>query len=155
MGIERTLILLKPDAVMRQLCGRLLCRLEERGLKIVGLKMLQITPEMAKHHYSEHVSKPFYPQLEGFIISGPTVAVAVEGLEAIKVVRTMMGATNAREAAPGTIRGDFGQSRQVNLMHGSDGPDAAKKELALYFKEEEFVNYELPLLGFLMADDEK
>ncbi len=155
MGLERTLILFKPDAVMRQLCGKLLTRLEDRGLKVVGLKMLQITPEMSKQHYSEHVSKPFYPQLEAFITCGPTIAVAVEGLEAITVVRTMMGSTNARDAAPGTIRGDFGQSRQVNLMHGSDGPEAAAKELKLYFKDEEFVKYELVTAGYLMADDEK
>ncbi len=155
MGLERTLILFKPDAVMRQLCGKLLSRLEERGLKVVGLKMLQITPDIAKQHYSEHVSKLFYPQLEEFITCGPSVAVAVEGLEAIKVVRTMMGSTNARDAAPGTIRGDYGQSRQVNLIHGSDGPEAAAKGLKLYFKDDEFVSYDLAIQGFLMADDEK
>lgn len=155
MGLERTLILFKPDAVMRQLCGKLLTRLEDKGLKVIGLKLLQITPDMARQHYSEHVNKPFYPQLEEFITCGPSIAVAVEGLEAIKVVRTMMGSTNAREAAPGTIRGDFGQSRQVNLIHGSDGPEAASKELKLYFKASELLSYDLTIQGFLMADDEK
>ncbi len=155
MGIERTLVLLKPDAVARRLSGELISRFEQKGLTIVGMKLLHVTPALSKQHYAEHVSKPFYPQLEAFITSGPVVALALEGIGAISVVRAMMGPTNAREAAPGTIRGDFGTSRQMNLVHGSDGPDAAKKELAVYFKPEELLTYANPLEGMLYAGDEK
>ena len=137
MAVERTLVLVKPDAVQRRLTGRILVRLEEKGLKIAGLKLIRITPELSKKHYAEHVSKPFYPTLEEFITSGPVIALCVEGPEAVSVVRTMMGPTNGRQAAPGTIRGDFGMSRQMNLIHGSDGPDAAKREIELYFRPEE------------------
>uniref|UniRef100_A0A7C2PH61 Nucleoside diphosphate kinase n=1 Tax=Schlesneria paludicola TaxID=360056 RepID=A0A7C2PH61_9PLAN len=155
MAVERTLVLFKPDAVARRLCGELLRRFESRGLKLVGLKLLQVTPELSKQHYAEHVSKPFYPQLESFITSGPVVALALEGPEAITVVRGMMGPTNGRQAAPGTIRGDFGLSRQMNLVHGSDGPEAAARELAIYFRPEELLSYSLPLDPLTLADDEK
>jgi nucleoside-diphosphate kinase len=155
MAIERTLILFKPDAVQRRLCGALLSRLEDKGLQIVGLKMLQVTPELARRHYAEHVSKPFYPLLEAFITSGPVVALVAQGPEAVSVVRTLMGPTNGRQAAPGTIRGDYGASRQMNLMHGSDGPEAAAKEIAVYFKPEELVAYEPTLGGWVCADDER
>ena len=154
MPAERTLILFKPDAVERRLCGELLSRIENKGLKIVGLKMLKVTPELSKQHYAEHVSKSFYPLLESFITSGPVVAVAIEGPEAISVMRTMMGKTNGRESAPGTIRGDFGVSRQMNLIHGSDGPDAAKRELAIYFKPEELIEYQPILAPMFAAADE-
>ncbi len=155
MATERTLILLKPDAVNRRLSGRLISRIEDKGLKIVGLKMLQVTPELSRQHYEEHVEKPFYPLLEEFITSGPVVALAVEGPEAISVMRTMMGSTNGREAGPGTIRGDFGCSRQMNLMHGSDGPEAAARELKIYFRDEELIDYPSSLDGWVCADDEK
>lgn len=151
---ERTLILFKPDAVQRALCGELLQRIENKGLKIVGLKMLQVTPEMAKQHYSEHVEKPFYPGLEAFITAGPIVAVAVEGLSAISIMRTLMGATNGAAAAPGTIRGDYGCSRQMNLIHGSDGPEAAAKELSIYFSDDELFSYDQLNVSMLKADDE-
>lgn len=153
--LERTLILFKPDAVQRRLCGKLLSRLEEKGLKILGLKMLQVTKELSAKHYAEHVSKPFYPLLEKFITSGPVVALVAEGPSAVSVVRGMMGPTNGAQAAPGTIRGDFGISRQMNLMHGSDGVEAAQKEIAVYFKPEELLNYETTLGGWVCADDEK
>lgn len=155
MAVERTLVLLKPDAVARRLCGPILTRFEARGLKIVGLKMLQVTPELSKKHYAEHVSKPFYPQLEEFITSGPIMAIALEGPEAITVVRAMMGPTNCRQATPGTIRGDFGLSRQMNLVHGSDGPEAAAKELAIYFGPGELMSATSPLDHLTLADDEK
>ncbi|HUQ69963.1 MAG TPA: nucleoside-diphosphate kinase [Planctomycetaceae bacterium] len=155
MAVERTLVLFKPDAVARRLSGELLRRFESRGLKIVGLKLLQVTPELSKKHYAEHVSKPFYPQLESFITSAPVVAVALEGPEAVSVVRAMMGPTNGRAAAPGTIRGDFGLSRQMNLVHGSDGPEAAAKELAIYFQPHELLTYTSPLDPLTLADDEK
>ncbi|MDP1797729.1 MAG: nucleoside-diphosphate kinase [Planctomycetaceae bacterium] len=155
MAVERTLVLLKPDAVARRLCGPILTRFEARGLKIVGLKMLQVSPELSRKHYAEHVSKAFYPQLEEFITSGPIVAIALEGPEAITVVRAMMGPTNGRAAAPGTIRGDWGLSRQMNLVHGSDGPEAAAKELAIYFGSGELMSGTGPLDHLTLADDEK
>lgn len=135
--MERTLILLKPDCVQRRMMGRVISRLEDKGLNILALKMLQVTPELARQHYAEHVHKPFYPGLEAFITSGPVVALVVEGIEVIRVVRELLGATNGRNASPGTIRGDFGCSRQMNLVHGSDGPEAARREIELYFRPEE------------------
>lgn len=155
MSLQQTLILFKPDAVQRRLCGRILTRLEDRGLKIVAMKLLKVTPELSKQHYAEHVSKPFYPQLEGFITSGPVVALIAEGPGAVQVVRDMMGKTNSRESAPGTIRGDFGLSRQVNLIHGSDSPESATREIAIYFRPEEIVSYESTLVEWTYADDEK
>ena len=152
--MQRTLILFKPDAVQRRLMGQLLSRLETKGLKIVGLKMLRVTPELSRQHYAEHVQKPFYPLLEEFITSGPVVAVVAEGPKAVQVVRGMMGPTNGAEAAPGTIRGDFGISRQMNLMHGSDSPEAAAKEIAVYFKAEELVDYSTTLAPWVCAKDE-
>ena len=155
MALERTFVLLKPDAVARRLAGELLGRFEARGLKIVGMKMLQVTPELSKRHYAEHVQKGFYPLLEEFITSGPVVALVLEGLGAIGVVRAMLGPTNGRDAAPGTIRGDFGLSRQMNLVHGSDGPEAAAREIAIYFKPEELISYATSLDPWTSADDEK
>lgn len=155
MATERTLILVKPDGVQRRLAGEIIGRLERRGLKIVGLKMLRVTTELSRQHYAEHVEKPFYPLLEEFITSGPVVALVAEGPEAISVARGMMGATNGREAPPGTIRGDFGLSRQMNLVHGSDGPEAAAKEIDVYFRPEELIDYEATLGGWVSADDEK
>lgn len=152
--MERSLILFKPDAVQRRLCGALLSRLETKGLKIVGLKMLQVTKELSAKHYAEHVTKPFYPLLEQFITSGPVVAVVVEGPGAVAVVRTMMGPTNGQQAAPGTIRGDYGVSRQMNLMHGSDSVEAAQREIAVYFSPNELVSYESTLKEWVCAADE-
>lgn len=155
MATERTLILFKPDAVQRRLMGQLLGRIETKGLRIVGLKMLKVTPELSRQHYAEHVEKPFYPLLEEFITSGPVVALVAEGPEAISVMRTLMGPTNGREAAPGTIRGDFGQSRQMNLMHGSDGPEAAAREIGIYFDDAELIDYTPTLGEWDCAGDEK
>lgn len=155
MPLERTLILIKPDAVQRQLVGPIVARLEQKGLGIIGLKMLRITPELSKQHYAEHVERPFYPSLEEFITSGPVVAICAEGPEAIRVVRGLMGPTNGRDAAPGTIRGDFGMSRQMNLIHGSDGPDAAAREIGIYFRSEELFECKSPLAGSLYASDER
>lgn len=155
MAIERTLILIKPDAVKRRLAGRILTRFEERGLRLVGLKLIQVTAELSQKHYAEHVKKPFYPLLEEFITSGPVVALVAEGPGAIAVVRAMMGPTNGRDAAPGTIRGDYGLSRQMNLVHGSDSLEAAKKEIALYFRPEELLDYQTPLSDCTCAPDEK
>ena len=152
--MERTLVLLKPDCVQRRLIGRLLARFEDKGLNVIAMKMMQVTPALAKQHYAEHIEKPFYPGLEAFITAAPVVALVLEGLEAIQVVRDMLGATSGLKAAPGTIRGDFSSSRQMNLVHASDGPDAAKREMNLYFKPEEILDYSPVLTPWMRADDE-
>ena len=154
MAFERSFVLLKPDAVARRLMGEILGRFESKGLKIVGMKMLKVTPELSKKHYAEHVHKPFYPMLEEFITSGPVVALAVEGPAAVAVIRAMLGSTNGRESALGTIRGDFGLSRQMNLVHGSDSLDAAARELAIYFKPQELLTYPTSLDPWTCAGDE-
>lgn len=155
MATERTFVLLKPDAVQRRLVGELYGRFEQRGLRVAALKMLRVTQELSRRHYEEHVEKPFYPLLEEFITSGPVVAMVLEGPEAITVVRGMLGSTNGREAPLGTIRGDFGLSRQMNLVHGSDGPDAAAREIGIYFSDDELIDDEPTLGGWVCADDEK
>jgi nucleoside-diphosphate kinase len=153
--MERTLVLLKPDCVQRRMMGRIISRFEEKGLNIIAMKMLQVTPDLAKHHYAEHVAKPFYPGLEAFITASPILAMVVEGLEVIRVVREMLGATSGLKAAAGTIRGDYSSSRQMNLVHASDGPEAAAREIGLYFKAGEVLPYEPTLVGWLKAGDEK
>lgn len=152
--MERTLILLKPDCVQRRLIGTIISRFEDKGLNIVAMKMLRVTPELSRQHYAEHVEKPFYPGLEAFITGAPVVALIVEGLEAIRVIREMLGATSGLKAASGTIRGDFSSSRQMNLVHASDGPDAAAREIELYFKTDEICQYEPSLTPWLRASDE-
>ncbi len=152
--MERSLILLKPDCVQRRLIGRIIARFEDKAINIVALKLMQVTPDLAKQHYAEHVEKPFYPALEAFITGAPVVAMVLEGLEVIRVVREMLGATNGLKAAPGTIRGDFSSSRQMNLVHASDGPEAAKREIELYFDANEIVGYEPILTPWFRASDE-
>ena len=152
--MQRTLVLLKPDCVQRRLMGTIISRLEDKGLKIIAMKMLQVTPELSRQHYAEHVEKPFYPSLESFITSAPVVAMAIDGLEAIRVVRDILGATSGLKAAAGTIRGDFSSSRQMNLVHASDSEESATRELGLYFNENEFCSYEESTAAFLRADDE-
>jgi nucleoside-diphosphate kinase len=153
--MERTLVLLKPDCVERRLMGQVVSRFEEKGLNIIAMKMLRVTPALAKQHYAEHVQKPFYPGLEKFITASPIVAMVVEGLEVIRVVRDMLGATSGLKATAGTIRGDFSSSRQMNLVHASDGPEAAQREIGLYFKPEEVLPYEPTLVRWFKAEDEK
>ena len=133
--MERTLVLLKPDAVHRGLVGRLLQRFEEKGLRIIGLKLRRFPEATVREHYAVHADKPFYADLVTFMTSGPVVALALEGKSAIEVTRALMGKTNAAQAAPGTIRGDFGLSFSNNLVHGSDGPESAARELALFFPD--------------------
>lgn len=152
--LERSLVLLKPDCVERRLMGQVIARFEAKGLNIVGAKLLRVTPELSKQHYAEHVAKPFYKSLEDFITSAPIMALAIEGLDAIRVIREMLGATNGLKAAPGTIRGDFSSSRQMNLVHASDSPESAARELGLYFKPEEICGHELRLTPFMRASDE-
>jgi len=143
MAVERTLVLLKPDVLQRRLAGALIGRLEQKGLKLVGLKLMRITPELAKQHYAEHVVKPFFPELRDFVTASPIVAMAWEGEQAIDAVRTLMGATNPFKAAPGTIRGDLGLNFTKNLVHGSDSEASAVRELRLFFKDEELLAYDL------------
>jgi len=152
--MERTLVLLKPDCVQRRLMGRVVSRFEDKGLNIIAMKMLQVTPALARQHYAEHVDKPFYPGLEQFITGSPVVALIVEGLEAIRVVREMLGATSGLKAAAGTIRGDYSSSRQMNLVHASDGAEAAEREMRLYFQAAEICSYEPCLVPWLKAGDE-
>ena len=133
MAVERTLVLIKPDAVQRALAGEILARLEQRGLKIVEAKLLTVDRSLAEEHYAEHAEKPFFGELVEFITSAPTLALVLEGEGAIGVVRTTMGATNPADAAPGTIRGDLALSMPDNLVHGSDSPDSAQREIALWF----------------------
>ena len=133
MAVERTLVLIKPDAVQRALAGGILARLEQRGLKIVEAKLLTVDRGLAKEHYAEHAQKPFFGELVEFITSAPTLALVLEGEGAIGVVRTTMGATNPADAAPGTIRGDLALSMPDNLVHGSDSPESAQREIALWF----------------------
>jgi nucleoside-diphosphate kinase len=152
--MERTLVLLKPDCVQRRLMGRVLARLEDKGLQIVGMKMLQVTPQLARRHYAEHVDKPFYSGLERYVTGSPVVAMVVQGLEAIRIVREMLGATSGLKATPGTIRGDFSLSRQMNLAHASDGLEAAKREIELYFEPEEICDYEPTISRWMKAEDE-
>ena len=152
--MERTLILLKPDCVHRRLIGRIITRLEDKAMNIIAMKLIRITPDLAKQHYAEHVEKPFYPGLEEFITGAPVVAMIVEGLESIRVVRDMLGATSGLKAAPGTIRGDYSSSRQMNLVHASDGPEAAAREIGLYFDSSEICEYEPDLTRWYRAADE-
>jgi nucleoside-diphosphate kinase len=139
--MERTLVLLKPDCVQRRLIGAVLQRFEQKGLRLVGLKLVQTSRALAEKHYAVHKGKPFYDSLLQFITSGPTVALVLEGPDAVRVVRLMIGQTKANEATPGTIRGDFAVITQNNLIHGSDSVENAKAEVALWFKPEELVEW--------------
>lgn len=153
MTMERTLILLKPDAVQRGFIGQVLSRFEKKGLKLVGMKMLRMSPALAKEHYAHLVSKPFYPDLEKFMTSNPIVAAVLEGKESVEVVRTLCGPTNATKAPAGTIRGDFSNSTSRNVIHASDSKETAVKEVARFFKKEELFDYDLNKV-WLYAPDE-
>lgn len=152
--IERTLVLIKPDGVQRQLVGRVLTRYEERGLKIVGLKLVHVERALAEAHYAVHRDKPFFAGLVAFITTGPLVAAALEGPDAIAVVRTINGATRPAQAAPGTIRGDFALETAQNLVHASDGSETAGEELALWFRPEELLSYDRDIDRWVNAPDE-
>ncbi len=134
-------MLVKPDGVQRGLIGTVIGRIESKGLKIVGLKLIHVSEELAKEHYGEHVDRPFFGDLVSFITSSPVVALAVEGDNAVSVVRTLMGGTNPQEADPGTIRGDFGMTIGMNLVHGSDSVESAERELNLFFDKNEVLDY--------------
>ena len=140
-AMERTLIIFKPDAVQRGLCGRILTRFEEKGLQIIGLKFMRIPQALAETHYSPHKGKPFYDGLVKFMTSSPVIVIALAGKDVIAVSRKMMGATFGSKAEPGTIRGDFGISNSFNLIHGSDSAESAQRELGLFFKAEELLDW--------------
>lgn len=144
--MERTLILIKPDAVARRLTGTILARFEAKGLWLVGMKHLTMTQTLASQHYAEHASKPFFADLCQFMTSSPLVALVLEGPDAIALVRKMVGATKVMDAAPGTIRGDFALSTQQNLIHASDSPESAQREIGIWFTASELSNY-LPCDG--------
>ena len=139
--MEQTLVLVKPDGVQRGLTGEIIGRLERRGLKLVAMKLMQVDDALAHRHYGEHVDRPFFAGLVSFITSGPVVAMAWEANNAVEIVRSTMGATNPANAAPGTIRGDLGVDIGRNLIHGSDSPESAARELALFLKPEEIMSY--------------
>ncbi len=141
--METTLIILKPDAVQRALCGSIINRFEAKGMKIVGAKMMTISPELAAKHYQDHAGKPFYESLVSFMTSQPVVAMVLEGFQAVDVCRKLMGQTFGFAADPGTIRGDFGISNQFNLVHGSDSAESAQREVELFFGADEIFDYSL------------
>ena len=141
--MERTYVMIKPDGVQRSLIAEVISFFERKGLKIVGLKMLQIPRELAEEHYEEHKDKPFFYDLVSYITSGPVVAMVLEGKNSIAVARELMGATNPQKAAPGTIRGSFGMDIGRNVVHGSDSPDSANREIGLFFNKAELVDYKL------------
>ena len=140
--MQRTLILLKPDCVQRRLVGTIIGRFEQKGLRLVGLKLLQASRDLAEKHYAVHKGKPFYDSLLQFLTAGPTLAVVLTGREAVAVVRQIMGPTDGTKAAPATIRGDYALSVQNNLVHGSDSPDNAAAEIALWFRPDELVSWQ-------------
>lgn len=139
--MERTLILIKPDAVQRGLSGKIISRLEDKGLKLIAMKLIHMDETLASKHYGEHIGKPFYDSLVKFITSSPLIAVSVEGESAVQVVRTLMGGTNPVEALPGTIRGDLGLTIGMNLIHGSDSVESANRELNIFFDDSELIDY--------------
>ena len=140
--MQRTLILLKPDCVQRRLVGTIIQRFEQKGLRLTAMKLVQASRDLAERHYAVHKGKPFYESLLQFLTAGPTLAMVWEGREAVGVARVLMGATDGTKASPATIRGDFALSVQNNLIHGSDSPENARAEIALWFRPEELINYE-------------
>ena len=152
--IERTLVLIKPDGVQRLLVGRILARFEERGLKLVGLKLVHVDRPFAERHYAVHREKPFFEGLLDFITSAPLIALALEGPNAIGLVRSMVGATRPHEAAPGSIRGDFAIETAQNLVHASDAAETATAELELWFAEGELIEYEREVDRWVLAPEE-
>lgn len=152
--MEQTLLLVKPDAIQRGLVGKIISRFETKGFRIAGMKMLQMSKELAREHYAHLVDKPFYPDLEKFVTTHPLVAVVVEGKDAVEVVRLIVGPTNASKAPAGTVRGDFSNSTSRNVIHASDSKETAEKEVKRFFKKEELFDYKLNVKEYLYASDE-
>ena len=141
--IQKSFVMMKPDAVQRRLMGKILSRFEEKGLQIVAVKLMQIDEDLAKTHYGEHADKPFFGSLIEYITSSPSLAMVIEGEEAISTIRKLVGATNPSKADSGTIRGDFAMDTGRNIIHASDSPDSAKREINLFFNEDEICDYEI------------
>ena len=141
--IQKSFVMMKPDAVQRRLMGKVLSRFEDKGLKIVAVKLIQIDEDLAKTHYGEHAEKPFFPSLVEYITSSPSLAMVIEGEEAITTIRKLVGATNPLEADLGTIRGDYGMDTGRNIIHASDSPASAEREIGLFFSEDEICDYEI------------
>jgi len=152
--MERTLVLIKPDAIQRGLIGRIISRFEEKGLKLTGLKLMRLTDELLNEHYSHIADKPFFPGTRRFMQLTPVIALCVEGLDCVETVRRLCGITKAREAAPGTIRGDWAMSVQANLVHASDSLDTAAKEVARFFNEADLFAYDSFLARAVYSEDE-
>ena len=152
--MEKTLVLLKPSCVQRQLIGEIVNRFERRGLRVAGMKMMQLSDEILREHYAHLVDRPFFPSLAASMQASPVVALALEGVDAVQVVRTMTGATNGRQAAPGTIRGDYSMSNQQNIVHASDSIENAAIELKRFFRDEEIFDYVSGAFGFIYGDGE-
>ena len=142
MATQRTFTMLKPGVLQRRIAGEILSRLERKGLRILAMKMIRITPDLAATHYDEHREKPFFADLTGYITSGPVIAMVLEGEEAISRVRLLCGATKVEEALPGTIRGDYATQTQLNIVHASDAPETAAREIDLFFTDDEIIEYE-------------
>ena len=141
--IQKSFVMMKPDAVQRRLMGKIMSRFEEKGLQIVAVKLMQIDEELAKTHYGEHAEKPFFPSLVEYITSSPSLAMVIEGEEAITTIRKLVGATNPLEADLGTIRGDYGMDTGRNIIHASDSPASAEREIGLFFNEDEICDYQI------------
>ena len=152
--LQKTLVLLKPCTVQRSLIGEIISIFERKGLRIAGLKMMQLDDAILAEHYAHLVDRPFFPGLKESMMATPVIALAIEGVDAIDVVRQMAGPTNGRKALPGTIRGDYSMSGQQNIVHASDGPETAAAELERFFKDEEIFDYQLPTLRSIYATDE-
>jgi nucleoside-diphosphate kinase len=153
--MERTLVLLKPDAVQRALIGEILVRLERKGLKVVGLKFMRLTDELLNEHYSHLVGRSFFGEVKSFMQLTPVVAITLEGVDAVNTVRTLVGITKARDAAPGTIRGEFAMSTQANLIHCSDSLESAKAEVPRFFQENELFSYDTALASYIYNSGER
>lgn len=148
--MERTFLMVKPDGVQRDLVGEIVGRFENKGYQLVGAKLMKITPELAEQHYGEHKERPFFGELVEFITSGPVFAMVWEGENVISTSRLLVGATNPTESAPGTIRGDFAVTVGKNIIHGSDSPESAVREIGLFFKEEELVTYDKSMKNWII-----
>lgn len=155
MSIEKTLVILKPSAVQRGLVGEITTRFERKGLRLAGMKMMQLTDELLNEHYAHLADKPFFGRIKQSMMASPVIACCYEGVEAVQVVRSMTGATNGRNATPGTIRGDYSVSAQENIVHTSDSPENALIELKRFFKPEEIFDYDLPTRSYLNYDEER
>ncbi|MGN1045056.1 MAG: nucleoside-diphosphate kinase [Candidatus Methanomethylophilaceae archaeon] len=147
--MERTYLMVKPDGVQRGLCGEIVSRFERKGLKLVAMKLMVIPKEVAENHYGEHKGKPFFPSLISYITSGPVLAMVWEGEDAVSVCRNMMGKTNPKESAPGTIRGDYGMQVGMNIIHGSDSVESAEREISIFFRPEELVSYDKTIQSWI------